>query len=63
MVRKIATMAINFTGTGDVSASLLLAWTHLLGFGSSIGVGSADNAGNGSKLGQALLNTVESVQV
>jgi len=46
----------SFTGTGDLSASLLLAWTDILERG------SPDHCLRSSDLGTALRNTLESVQ-
>lgn len=65
VVEKIDSIATNFTGTGDCSAALLLGWSHLLSSTpsspSSSGVGYELKDGM-TKLGLALLNTIESVQ-
>ena len=48
----------NFTGTGDVSAALLLAWTHIY----SEKIPPHSNLQSDNILGNSLLNTVETVQ-
>ena len=64
VVKKIDSIAASFTGTGDCSAALLLGWTHILSFPSHTSHSSiaATLAKGESKLGLALLNTIESVQ-
>ena len=64
VVKKIDSIAASFTGTGDCSAALLLGWTHILSFPShhSHSSWSIPLTEGESKLGLALLNTIESAQ-
>ena len=48
----------SFTGTGDASAALLLAWSHMKRVGSA----AASSSEIGTETGGALLNTLESIQ-
>lgn len=66
VVKKIQSCGTNFTGTGDASASLLLAWTHILRGRDQQQLQSRENEGTsssgGSSMGLALLNTIETIQ-
>ena len=64
VVKKIDSIASNFTGTGDCSAALLLGWSHLLAAPNAYANAhaSAKLEEGESKLGIALLNTIESIQ-